>query len=207
MALSSAFRERLEHMEHSRNQRISLLQAEKEWQANKSQVLEWKHANIRAMEQRCLVFDQKIAADNFKISTLKSEIESLDAKDCTDSQQLRYIVGLFRILRWEVEELGELEKERDKFYELKICEMKEFSESVKKFVVECRMCIEELRNCKKEQSTITNLQGNNKYFSNSEIAAAEMRKSELMAVKESLDKSMASSYRLRAQLQKQLQNM
>ncbi|XP_041026796.1 uncharacterized protein LOC121266987 isoform X1 [Juglans microcarpa x Juglans regia] len=201
MALSSAFRERLELMEHSRNQRISLLQAEKEWQANKSQVLEWKHANIRAMEQRCLVFDQKIAADNFKISALKSEIESLDAKYCTDSQQLR-------ILRREVEELGELEKERDKFYELKICEMKEFSESVKKFLVECRMCIEELRNCKKEQqSTITNLQGNNKYFSNSEIAAAEMRKSELMAVKESLDKSMASSYRLRAQLQKQLQNM
>ncbi|XP_041026798.1 uncharacterized protein LOC121266987 isoform X3 [Juglans microcarpa x Juglans regia] len=199
MALSSAFRERLELMEHSRNQRISLLQAEKEWQANKSQVLEWKHANIRAMEQRCLVFDQKIAADNFKISALKSEIESLDAKYCTDSQQLR-------ILRREVEELGELEKERDKFYELKICEMKEFSESVKKFLVECRMCIEELRNCKKE-STITNLQGNNKYFSNSEIAAAEMRKSELMAVKESLDKSMASSYRLRAQLQKQLQNM
>ncbi|KAG7959819.1 hypothetical protein I3843_10G088100 [Carya illinoinensis] len=201
MALSTAFRERLEHMEHSRNQRISQLQAEKEWQANKSQVLEWKHANIRAMEQRCLVLDQKIAATNFKISALKSEIESLDAKYCTDSQQLR-------ILRREVEELGELEKERDKFYELKICEMKEFNESVKKFVVECRMRIEELKNCKTEQqSTITNLHGNNKYFSNSEIAAAEMRKSELMAVKESLDKSMASSYRLRAQLQKQLQNM
>lgn len=43
-----------------------------------------------------------------------------------------------------------MEKERDKFYELKICEMKEFNESVKKFVVECRMRIEELKNCKKE---------------------------------------------------------
>lgn len=58
-----------------------------------------------------------------------------------------------------------------------------------------------------QQSSITNHQGNNEYFSNSEIAEAEMRKSELIAVKENLDRNMASSYQLRAQLQKQLQNM
>jgi hypothetical protein len=57
---------------------------------------------------------------------------------------------MFRVLKSEVEELGELEKERDRFYELKSCEMKEFRENVEKFVVECRMWVEELRNRIKE---------------------------------------------------------
>jgi coenzyme F420-reducing hydrogenase delta subunit len=59
-------------------------------------------------------------------------------------------VRMFRVLKSEVEELGELEKERDRFYELKSCEMKEFRENVEKFVVECRMRVEELRNRIKE---------------------------------------------------------
>lgn len=49
-----------------------------------------------------------------------------------------------------MEELGELEKERDRFYELRSCEMKDFRENVEKFVVECRMRVEELRNRIKE---------------------------------------------------------
>ncbi|XP_050287692.1 uncharacterized protein LOC126726472 isoform X2 [Quercus robur] len=146
MALSSAFRERLEQMEHTRYQRLSLLQAERELQASKSQVLASKHANIRAMEQRCLILDQKIASQNFKISALKSQIESLDAKYCSELQDLR-------VLKSEVEELEELEKERDRFYELKSCEMKEFKENVEKFVVECQMHVEELRNTVKEVMT------------------------------------------------------
>ncbi|XP_059436468.1 uncharacterized protein LOC132169452 [Corylus avellana] len=201
MALSSAFRERLEHMELTRNQRLSLLQAEKEWQANKSQVLASKHANIRSMEQRCLVLEQKIASQSFKISALKSKIETLDAKYCTVSQH-------WRVLKSEVEELGQLEKERDRFYELKSCEMKEFRENVEKFVVECRMRVEELRNrIKEHQTSLMKFQGGNEYFYNSEIEVAEKSKSELMAVKENLDRNLASNYQLRAQLQKQLQNI
>jgi archaellum component FlaC len=57
---------------------------------------------------------------------------------------------LFRVLKSEVEELGELEKERDMFYELRSCEMKDFRENVEKFVVECRMRVEELRSRIKE---------------------------------------------------------
>jgi hypothetical protein len=53
-------------------------------------------------------------------------------------------------LKSEVEELGELEKERDRFYELKSCEMKEFKENVENFVAECQMCVEGLRNGIKE---------------------------------------------------------
>ena len=60
------------------------------------------------------------------------------------------LVLVFRVLKSEVEELEELEKERDRFYELKICEMKEFKENVEKFVVECQMRVEELRNTVKE---------------------------------------------------------
>lgn len=130
MALSAAFRDRLEHMEHTRNQRLSLLQvpiqtlnlpnaclvaekteqiernelsrrpksdlfwlrfqAEKEAQVNKSQELALKLASMGAMEQRCLVLEQKIAAQSFKIWALRSEIERLDAKSQSDSEKLRY---------------------------------------------------------------------------------------------------------------------
>lgn len=160
-----------------------------------------RHANIRAREQRCLVLDQKIAFQKFQISALNSEIESLDEKYRTDSQHLRVLLS-------EVEEFEELEKERDSYYDMKRCEMKEFRENVEKFVDERRMIVEQLRNGVKElQSCILKLPGNNGNISNYEIGAAEMRKSELTALKENLDRNLASNYEIRAQLQKHLENM
>lgn len=50
-------------------------------------------------------------------------------------------------------------------------------------------------------------QGKTRYLDNSEIAAAEMRKSELLANKDNLDRSLATNYQIREQLQKQLQNI
>ncbi|TXG47928.1 hypothetical protein EZV62_027222 [Acer yangbiense] len=134
MALSSAFRERLEQMEHTRNERLSLLQAEKEAQANKSQMLSSKLAIIRSIEQSCLLIDQKIATQNFKIASLKSEIEKLDVK----------------VLKSEVEELEEMEREKENYYRLKGFEMNEFLENVGEFVREHRLRVEELRNNKKK---------------------------------------------------------
>ncbi|KAK9267529.1 hypothetical protein L1049_009957 [Liquidambar formosana] len=201
MALSFAFRERLEHMEQTRNQRFSLLQAEKELQANKSLVLSLKLSNIRSMEQRCLMLDQKIAAQNLKVSALKSEIENLDAKYQNDLQK-------FRVLGSEVEELELLEKEKERLYALKSLEMTEFRKNVEKFVMECQMRVEELRDgVNKLKSIFMELQGNNGCLQNSEIAAAEMRKTELLSLKENLDRSLASNYQIRAQLQKQIQNI
>ncbi|KAL8192287.1 hypothetical protein R6Q57_027954 [Mikania cordata] len=54
MALSSTFKERLEQMEATRNQRLSLLQAEKKFQHNISQTLASKLSDIRYIDQRCL---------------------------------------------------------------------------------------------------------------------------------------------------------
>lgn len=51
------------------------------------------------------------------------------------------------------------------------------------------------------------LQGNIRHSDNSELAAAEMRKSQLLAEKENLDRTLASNYQRRAQLQKQLQSI
>jgi hypothetical protein len=56
-------------------------------------------------------------------------------------------------------------------------------------------------------SIFIKLQGNNGFLSNSEIAEAEMRKSQLFAVKENLDTSLASNYQLRSQLKKELDNV
>ncbi|XVF40137.1 hypothetical protein PTKIN_Ptkin01aG0087000 [Pterospermum kingtungense] len=201
MALSTAFRERFEQMEHSRNERLILLQAEKELQANKSQVLESKLARIRSMEQRCLFLDQKIASQNFKISAVKSNIENLDAKYNSTSRQLK-------VLKSEIEELEEMEKEKDRFYESKISEINEFRENLERLLMESRNRVQELRNTVNElKSTFMELQGQNGYMSNSEIAEAEMKRAELLAMKESLAKSLASNYQIKAELQKQVENM
>ncbi|KAL9455731.1 hypothetical protein AB3S75_005034 [Citrus x aurantiifolia] len=201
MALSSAFRERLEQMEQTRNQRLSILQAEKEVQGKKSQILESRLESVRLTERRCLLLDQKIASQNFKIATLKSEIEILDSKYQAHSQKLRK-------LKSEIEEVEETEKEKERYYVLKGNEMKEFRENVENFVEECQLRIEELRDqFSKLNSTFKKLQGNNGHLSNPEIVAAEMRKSQLLATKDNVHRNLASKYQLRAQLQMQLQNL
>ncbi|KAJ4831640.1 hypothetical protein Tsubulata_024423 [Turnera subulata] len=201
MALSSAFRERLEHMERTRNQRLAQLQAEKELQANKSQVLESKLSDIRSMEQRCFLLDHTIASRNLKILALHSEINRLDSKYTAHLQHLRDLKG-------EVEELEEMEKEKERFYELKGVEMEEFRENVKKFVVELEMKVDQLRKRVSElKSTFIKLQGDNGVLGNSELADAEMRRSELIAVKESLERSLALNSQVRSQLQNQLQSI
>ncbi|WJZ96787.1 hypothetical protein VitviT2T_015435 [Vitis vinifera] len=153
------------------------------------------------MERRCLVLEQKIASQNFKISATRSEIESLVSKYNLDLQQLR-------VLKSEVCELEELENEKERFYGLKESEMKEFNAQVERFVLECRKQVEELRNRLNElKLRFMDPQGKNRYLDNFQIAAAEMRKSELLAEKENLDRSLATNYQIRAQLQKQLQNI
>ncbi|KAK4259191.1 hypothetical protein QN277_005547 [Acacia crassicarpa] len=201
MALPSAFHERLQDMENTRNQRLSLLQAEKEMQVRKSQVLASRLANIRSMEQRCFLLDNKVALRNYKILALKSEIENLEGRLETGASEMRS-------LQSEVEELEELEKNKDSFYETKRIEMKEFKDNAERFVVECRIEVENLRQRVNElRSSFLELKRNNRNSCDSEISTAEMRKSELVAAKENLDRRLASNHQIKAQLQKQLQNI
>lgn len=51
----------------------------------------------------------------------------------------------FRALRCEVEELEEAEKEKEGFYRARTGEMKDFKEATNRFVVDCQIRIEELR--------------------------------------------------------------
>ncbi|MBA0663563.1 hypothetical protein Goklo_003672, partial [Gossypium klotzschianum] len=122
--------------------------------------------------------------------------------------ELKCIALKLRAVKSEIEELEEVEKERDKFYELKISEMNEFRENVKRFLTETRTRVQELRNSVNElKSTFMELPGNNGYMSSSEIAEAEMKRAELLAMKESLTKTLASNHQRRAELQKQVENM
>ncbi|KAH7841650.1 hypothetical protein Vadar_032669 [Vaccinium darrowii] len=201
MALPSLFRERLEHMEDTRNQRLSLLQTERELQITKSQLLSTKLSNIRSLEQYCFKLEQKIASRQFSISSLKSEMDSLDSKYAHILQQIR-------VLKNEVEELEELEKQKENFYGLERRKMESFQAQVDNFVVDCQMQVQELRNKINELKAIfVELKSKNEYLNDSEIAAAEMRKSELLAAKENLDRSLASNYQIRTQLQKQLHSL
>ncbi|XP_077251026.1 cytomegalovirus UL139 protein [Tasmannia lanceolata] len=200
MALPSAFQERLQQMEETRNQRLSLLQAEKELQSKKSLLLAAKLSNLRRMEQQCLILDQKNADLSCRILAKKSEIEALDAEYQTTVQRIR-------VLKSEIDELEEVEKKRVRFYEGKSLEMEEFKKEVERFFLTSRMEVQKMKITVSEiKSSIKELQGNDGYLINPEIAAAEKRKAELLVVKENLDKSLASNYQLRLLLQKQLHN-
>ncbi|XP_054778850.1 uncharacterized protein LOC129286815 [Prosopis cineraria] len=201
MELPSAFHERLQHMENTRNQLLDLLQAEKELHAKKSQVLASRLANIRSMELRCFQLDSKVALRNSKILALESEIENLESRLEAGALEKRS-------LHSEIEELEELEKNKDSFYETKRIEMKEFKDHTERFVVECRTELQNKRQRVNElRSSFLELKRNNRNSCDSEISAAEMRKSELVAAKENLDRRLTSNYQIKAQLQKQLQNI
>lgn len=51
-----------------------------------------------------------------------------------------------RVLRSEIEELEELEKERDKYYESKSSEISEFRGNLERVLMESRIRVQELRN-------------------------------------------------------------
>ncbi|KAK1420355.1 hypothetical protein QVD17_21884 [Tagetes erecta] len=201
MAISSSFKERLEQMEETRNQRLSLLQAEKELQLNKSQTLASKLSGIRYIEQRCLKLEQKVTSQQFIISSIKSQLDHLDSVYTDQIQQ-------FRVLKSEVEDLEVLDKEKDTYFAMKAHDIDEFRVQAEIFAVECQKRVEELRNCVNElNSRFIQLQHSAGCSNNSDLAAAEMRKSELQAMKEKLDRRLASNYETRAQLQKQLKSM
>ncbi|XP_052183692.1 uncharacterized protein LOC127795821 [Diospyros lotus] len=201
MAVSSAFRERLEQIEQTRNQRLSLLQAERELQIAKSQLLSTMLSNIRSREQSCLILDRRIASQQFTILSLRSEIATLDSKHDINLQQIR-------VLKNEVEELEQMEKEKEWFYDSKRRQIEEFHGQVENFVVDYQIQVQKLRNKVSElKSSFMEIPRNSGYVNNSEIAAAEMKKSELLAAKENLDTNLASNYQMRAQLQKQLHSI
>ncbi|KAK7400743.1 hypothetical protein VNO78_12036 [Psophocarpus tetragonolobus] len=198
MALSSAFHERLHHMDRTRIQRLSLLQAEKELQANKSRVLASKLADIGAAELRCSWLDQKIASRHFKLITLKSQIQNLEVKHESLSLELRSLQN-------EVEELEELREKRDRFYEAKRIEMQEFKEITDEFAMKCRMEVESLRN--RVNQLRSSFVGNSSNSCNSEIAAAERRRLELLAEKDCVCENIDYNEQAKAQLQKQVQSI
>ncbi|CAJ1939625.1 unnamed protein product [Sphenostylis stenocarpa] len=201
MALSPAFQERLHHMDRTRIQRLSLLQAEKELQASKSRALASKLASIRASEQRCSWLDHKIASQHFKLLALKSQIENLEAKHDSLSLQLR-------LLQNEVEELEELLDKRESFYEAKRTEMREFKEIEERFVVKCRMEVESMRNkVNLLRSSFMELKSNSGDSCNPEITAAEMRRLELLAERDNVCRIIDHNHQIKAQLQKQLQTI
>ncbi|MFS7931593.1 hypothetical protein Hanom_Chr04g00357771 [Helianthus anomalus] len=104
--------------------------------------------------------------------------------------------------------LMELEKEKDKYYALKVGDIHEFRVQVETFATDCERRVEELRSCVNElNSSFIQLQHGAGCSNNSDIAAAEMRKSELQGMKENLGRRLASNYETRAQLQKQLKSM
>ncbi|KAD3068889.1 hypothetical protein E3N88_36769 [Mikania micrantha] len=202
------------------------VKAEKELQHNKSQTLASKLSDIKYIDQRCLKLEQRVASQQFIISSIKSQLDHLETVYTDQIQQFRSVMSddhLFlscymmlmlrmiwfqiRVLKSKVENLEELDKEKDKYYALKTRDIDEFRVKAEIFSTECERRVEELRCCVNElNSSFIQLQHSTGYTEDSDLAAAEMRKSELLAMKENLDRKLASNYETKAQLQKQLKN-
>ncbi|CAO2826278.1 unnamed protein product [Amaranthus hypochondriacus] len=129
---------------------------------------------------------------NFKISSLKSEIEFLDRQFLSRAQQLRD-------LKVEVEELEPLEEEKDKYYALKCSEMNDFRKRIQKYAEEIGSRIKELKGGNEKDS--------NSEAQNRDVQAAKVRRSKLIALKEKLASDLESNRRLRATLQEQLHSL
>ncbi|CAA6665606.1 unnamed protein product [Spirodela intermedia] len=201
MALPSAFQERLQQMEATRNERLSLLQAEKELQRSKSQILSAKLSKLRCAERRCLLLERRRAEVRFQILARKAEIEAIEARYQSSTD-------LFRVLKCRTIELEEKEKTMDQFYETKTSEMGDFKELVRRRILDFRSEAQNLRVVVSElRSTLKELQERDGCVNNPELAAAERRKAELLTVEESLQKTLASNIQLRSSLQKQLQRL
>ncbi|PWA55881.1 hypothetical protein CTI12_AA425370 [Artemisia annua] len=201
MSLSSTFKDLIQQMEHTTNQRLSLLQAEKELQVTKSKTVASKLSDIRYIEQKCFNLQHKIASQHFVISSIKSQLDRLESSYLEQIQQ-------FRALKSEVENLEELDKEKDKYYALKRRDIDEFRAKADTLLTDYQKRVEELRSCVNElNSSYIGLQRSGGYSDNGDLAAAEMRKCELEAVKQSLDRKLVHNYETKAQLEKQLKSI
>ncbi|XP_042427402.1 uncharacterized protein LOC122014930 isoform X4 [Zingiber officinale] len=192
MAFPSTFQERLHQMEATRNQRLLLLQVEKELHLAKSQLLSKKIEDLRREECRCLLLKRRGTELACQILASKSEIDALEARH--QAAECEY-----RDLKREIEELEEKEKTRDEFYNLRMSELEEFKESIRRFLLDNRDKVQKLQDSVSE--------GSDGYMDNGRIAAAETKKSELLAEKEKLEKYLISSDHLRTLLQKKLHKM
>lgn len=109
-------------------------------------------------------------------------------------------------MRGEIEEAERREEDWDRFYEAKRKELEEFHAESRRFEAGTREEVQRLRDSVSQlKFTLQELQTSAIYSNNTEIAAAEARKSDLTAKKAKMGESLASARQFRALLQQQLQ--
>ncbi|GJN19438.1 hypothetical protein PR202_gb06716 [Eleusine coracana subsp. coracana] len=199
MELSAAFEERVRQMEDARNQRLALLHAEKELQAAKSRLLDAKIAAAHRVERRRLLLERRAADLASRALAARANIDAARARRIAISSDISSV-------RDEIEEAERREEDWDRFYEAKTKEMEEFQAVSRRFEETTREEVQRLRDLVSQlKSNLEELQTSEMYSNNAEIAAAEVRKSDLTGKKTKLDESLASAHQFRALLQQQLQ--
>ncbi|TVU33239.1 hypothetical protein EJB05_25029, partial [Eragrostis curvula] len=199
MELSAAFEERVRQMEDARNQRLALLHAEKELQATKSRLLAAKVAAARRLECRRLLLERRAADLASRSLVARANIDTYRARRLAVTRELSSVKS-------EIEEAERREEDWDRFYEAKSKEMEEFQAVSRRFEAATREEVQRLRDLVSQlKSSLEELQTSEMYSNNAEIAAAEARRSDLMAKKAKIYESLASARQFRALLQQQLQ--
>ncbi|KAG0532541.1 hypothetical protein BDA96_04G116000 [Sorghum bicolor] len=199
MELSAAFEERVRQMEDARNHRLALLNAEKEIQAAKLRILSAMLAATRRLECRRLLLERRAADLASRALAARAGIDAARARR-------RLVARDLSSMRGEIEEAERREQDWDRFYEAKRKEMEEFQAESRRFEAQTREEVQRLRDSVSQlKSTLQELQSSAMYSNNTEIAAAEARKSDLIAKKAKLGESLVSARQFRALLQQQLQ--
>nr|VDD06465.1 unnamed protein product [Brassica oleracea] len=128
-------------------------------------------------------FSRSVCPDDFRVSRLAVDdlhesllVNAIDFK-CVFLDDLHeilmmisinvLIVEFYRTLKSEVEELKELDQEREKYYELKCSEMNEFMQNVERFRSDNRLKVQNPRDQVKElSSTFEEIHNKNNYLRN-----------------------------------------
>ncbi|KAL5670306.1 hypothetical protein ACJX0J_022527, partial [Zea mays] len=125
-------------MEDARNQRLALLNAEKETQAAKSRILSAKLAATRRLECRRLLLERRAADLAFRALAARADIDAARARRLLVARDLSSVRG-------EIEEAERREQGWDRFYEAKRKDMEEFQTESRRFEAETREEVQRLR--------------------------------------------------------------
>ncbi|KMZ62160.1 hypothetical protein ZOSMA_48G00810 [Zostera marina] len=197
-AFPSVFEERIRQMEETKNQRVFLLQTERELQDQKTRLLSSNLVSLRNAEQRRLLLEKRTAEFGAMIIAKKSEFMILETRHREASEQ-------HRSLKSEIADLKQKLVVMEIDYRSKTSEMEVFVADVRKYLISSRSEIQTLQTqINHLRSVIEQMEKTDECSNNSEIIGAERRKIELSAIKQNLEQTLDSNYRLKSLLQNQL---
>ncbi|KAJ7528692.1 hypothetical protein O6H91_15G014200 [Diphasiastrum complanatum] len=197
MSLPSGFESRIHEMEHTRKERLEVLQAEKDIQKSKRLNLRRQKMELRQVQQRCLLLKQMSSDLDIKI------MENEDQRQ-TDKKRLRELLTTQRTLSNETEKMKARLKENSARYDSWISKMKKFQDEADCYESTLQLEIRRLKTAIQElESEIKHVQDAGSNWKE-ERDMLENQKEQLLSTKRALEIAVATKASARQALEKNL---